>query len=173
MATVIDASGHIMGRLASNVAKRLLEGEAIVIVNSEKAVVSGKREALLAEYKNRRDRGTQRFGPYYPRMPHMIVKRSVRGMIPYQTPRGREAFRRLRVELGVPAQYAKMPLTKVADAVRPLDHAMTVGALAKDLGAQDRVVSVGAEKPRDAEAPKAEAKPAKAGKAKPKKEGKA
>lgn len=173
MATVIDASGHIMGRLASNVAKRLLQGEAIVIVNSEKAMISGKRDALLAEYKNRRDRGTQRFGPYYPRMPHMIVKRSVRGMIPYQTPRGREAFRRLRVEMGVPAQYSKMPLTKVEGAVRPLDHAMTVGALAKDLGANERVVSIGAEKAH-AEAAKAEAKPKpKAAKAKPKKEGKA
>ncbi|RLI06236.1 50S ribosomal protein L13, partial [Candidatus Bathyarchaeota archaeon] len=39
--SVIDASGLILGRMASIVAKRLLEGEQIEIVNAEKAVVSG------------------------------------------------------------------------------------------------------------------------------------
>lgn len=152
MAIIIDASNAVMGRLASHVAKRLIGGESIVIVNSEKAVITGSREAILAEYKNRRARGTQRFGPYYPRVPHLIVKRSVRGMIPYQTPRGRDAFRRLRVELGLPAKYGKQPLIKVEEALRPIRVGMTVGDLSKDLGAAQREVP-GAPKPKAAEKP--------------------
>jgi large subunit ribosomal protein L13 len=135
MATIIDATGAIMGRLASHVAKRLLEGESIVIVNAEKAIISGSRESILENYKQKRDRGTQRFGPYFPRLPHMIVKRSVRGMIPYQTPKGREAFRNLRVELGVPSKYAKMPLVKVPGAIRQVPSSMTIADLSVDLGA--------------------------------------
>jgi large subunit ribosomal protein L13 len=141
MAIVIDASGAIMGRLASHVAKRLLEGEEIVIVNAEKAVISGSRDAILAEYRNRRERGTQRFGPFYPRVPHLIVKRAVRGMIPYQMPRGRAAYRRLRVEIGVPATYAKMTLVKPEGLAKAVPG-MTVGELSKDLGATVRTQKV-------------------------------
>ncbi len=39
--TVVDASGLILGRAASVIAKRLLNGESIVVVNAEKAVVTG------------------------------------------------------------------------------------------------------------------------------------
>lgn len=141
MAIVIDASGAIMGRLASHVAKRLLEGEEIVIVNAEKAVISGSRDAILAEYRNRRERGTQRFGPFYPRVPHLIVKRAVRGMIPYQMPRGRAAYRRLRVEIGVPAKYAKMTIVKPEGVVKDL-QGMTIAQLSKDLGAAVRTQKV-------------------------------
>ncbi|HEV8359266.1 MAG TPA: 50S ribosomal protein L13 [Candidatus Thermoplasmatota archaeon] len=138
MATIIDANGAVMGRLASHVAKRLLEGESIVIVNAEKCLITGSRDSILADYKNKRARGTQRFGPYFPRVPHLIVKRAVRGMIPYQTPRGRDAFRRLRVEIGVPAGYAKQPLVKVEGAMKSVAISMTIGQLSKDLGAKVR-----------------------------------
>lgn len=170
MAVVIDASGAVMGRLASHVAKRLLEGESIVIVNAERCMVSGSRDNILEEYRHRRTRGTPRFGPYYPRVPHQILKRSVRGMMPYQTPRGREAFRRLRVELGVPNTYSKQPLVKVEGAIRPVPLSMTVGELSQGMGAKVRTQR----KPAQAAAPAAKAeKPAKAAKAKPTKEAKA
>lgn len=161
MATVIDASGAVMGRLASHVAKRLLQGEAVVIVNSEKAVITGSRESILADYKNKRDRGTQRFGPFFPRIPHLMVKRAVRGMMPYQTPRGREAFRRLRVELGVPATYAKQPLVKVPEAMKQPALFMTIGDLSKDLGAPARQATRAAPAAAAKAAPKAGKAPSK------------
>jgi large subunit ribosomal protein L13 len=170
MATVIDASGAVMGRLASHVAKRLLEGESIVIVNSEKAVITGRRDAILAEYKNRRSRGTQRFGPFYPRVPHLIVKRAVRGMMPYQEHRGRDAYRRLRVEIGVPSTYAKQPLIKVPSALKEPALFMTVGELSKDLGAKVRTQHAA---PTEATPEAAPAKKAKAAKPKAPKEAKA
>jgi len=86
MTTIIDANGATLGRLSTNTAKRLLTGEEIAIINSEKAIISGKKPAIKARYKQKREVGTYRKGPFYPRMPDQIVKRTVRGMIPYQTP---------------------------------------------------------------------------------------
>ena len=38
---VIDGKGHLLGRLASVVAKQLLNGKNIVVVRAEQIVVSG------------------------------------------------------------------------------------------------------------------------------------
>ncbi|RLI36579.1 hypothetical protein DRO60_05575, partial [Candidatus Bathyarchaeota archaeon] len=51
--TVIDATGLVLGRMASIVAKRLLMGERIAIINAEKAVISGKKKAIVNRYKDR------------------------------------------------------------------------------------------------------------------------
>ncbi|MFQ6012609.1 MAG: 50S ribosomal protein L13 [Thermoplasmata archaeon] len=101
---VYDASGQILGRLSSLTAKRLLEGEAVTIVNAERAVITGSRQSILREYQQKRRVGSQRKGPFFPKRPDRILKRTVRGMLPYQKPRGRTAFRRLRVYVGVPPE---------------------------------------------------------------------
>ena len=93
---VIDASDCIMGRLASSVAKTLLNGEEVHIVNAENAVISGSKDMVFGEYISKRNLNHPRKGPYYPRMPHMMLKRAVRGMIPYQKPKGREIESRCR-----------------------------------------------------------------------------
>jgi len=105
---VIDADGLILGRLASIVAKELLRGEEIVIVNAEKCVVSGDRQMVLEKFREKRERGSKEKGPYYPRMPDRIVKRTVRGMLPYKKTRGREALSRLKVYIGVPEEFEKV-----------------------------------------------------------------
>ena len=99
---VIDATGLILGRMASVVAKRLLLGEEITIVNAEKAVIVGNKEEILERYREKRERGHKYKGPFFPKMPHLIVKRTIRGMLPWKTKRGREAFKRLKVHIGVP-----------------------------------------------------------------------
>ncbi len=136
---VIDGSEHIMGRLATHIAKRLLEGEEIVVVNAEKIVITGRKEQILEDYKARRDRGVagrNRFGPYYPRMPDRMFKRSVRGMIPYQEPRGRTAFKKLKVYIGVPREMKGVELTKVEKAMdRGSTKKLHLGDVAIWLGA--------------------------------------
>ena len=103
---VIDATDMPIGRLSSIVAKRLLNGEEIYIVNAERAIINGKKEEIIGRYRKKREiGGTKRKGPYFPRMPHMIIKRTVRGMLPYQQPRGRQALKRLKVYIGVPDEY--------------------------------------------------------------------
>ncbi len=101
---VINAEGHILGRLCSVIAKRLLNGEKIVVVNAEKAIITGDRYMVFQRYKEKYDRGSKEKGPYFPRHPEKIFKRTVRGMLPWKSRRGREAYRRLKVFIGVPEE---------------------------------------------------------------------
>jgi len=114
--TIIDAEGLILGRMASQVAKRLLNGEKIVIVNAEKALISGKRLSILREMRDFLQIGHFRKGPYHPRRPDMIVKKVIRGMLPRKKPRGKDALKRLRVYIGVPKDYEGKKKEKILEA---------------------------------------------------------
>ncbi|MBU1159453.1 MAG: 50S ribosomal protein L13 [Candidatus Thermoplasmatota archaeon] len=116
---VIDADGLVLGRLCTHVAKRLLNGEEIAIVNAENAIVSGNRVQLLAFYKQRRSRGQGTHGPYYPRNADTILKRSVRGMLEYKKPSGRAAYKRLRVYVGVPESLKDQKPETLESAKKP------------------------------------------------------
>ena len=99
-----------MGRLASTVADLLLKAaredrdDKVIIINSEKAIVSGRPRSVLNTYQAKYKLNHPRKGPFFPRMPDMIMKRTVRGMLPYQRKSsGRRALRNLRVEIGCPS----------------------------------------------------------------------
>ncbi len=159
--TVIDASGHILGRLATNVAKRALDGETVHIVNAEKAILSGSsKKAIQERYEFKRTVGTMRKGPFFPREPHLIVKRTVRGMLKYQTPRGRDAYRRIQAHIGVPKELANESTQVVADAQRDPRVFMTVAELSSRLGRPVTVTQHPARTPRDRDARPAAAKAA-------------
>ena len=106
--TVIDANGLILGRLASIVAQRLLSGEEIDVINAESVVVSGSAETTLSKYKTLRKKGSKEKGPYFPKRSDMILRRTVRGMLPYKKSAGRAAFGRLRVYVGTPAELSSV-----------------------------------------------------------------
>jgi len=111
---IIDATDAPIGRLASIVAKRLLNGEEIFIVNAEKAIITGNKDEIKERYRRKREiGGTKRKGPFFPRMPHMILKRTVRGMLPYQQPKGRQAFKRLKVFIGIPEEFKDKEIEKI------------------------------------------------------------
>ena len=136
MVAVIDATGATLGRLSANAAKRLLKGEEIAIVNSEKAIISGKKRMIKEKYMQKREVGTYRKGPFFPRMPDMIVKRTIRGMIPYQTPHGRAAFKRLKCYIGVPKEFEGKKFEVIKEAEKqPVDF-ITVEELSRSLGAK-------------------------------------
>ncbi|ELY86073.1 50S ribosomal protein L13 [Natrinema altunense] len=98
---VVDAGDCILGRVASEVAQRALDGDRVAIVNAEEAVITGDKEDIFETYRTRLQMGSDR-GPYYPKRPDTIFKRSVRGMLPYKKPRGREALDNVRVYVGDP-----------------------------------------------------------------------
>ncbi|WP_440990079.1 50S ribosomal protein L13 [Haloarchaeobius baliensis] len=98
---VVDASDCILGRVASLVAERALDGETIAVVNAEEAVITGSEDDIMSTYRKRVDVGSDS-GPYYPKRPDRIFKRSIRGMMPYKTTAGREAFEGVRVYVGNP-----------------------------------------------------------------------
>jgi len=136
---LIDGEGQILGRLASEVAKELLrdEDKQIVIVNAERVVISGSKERLIEDYRRRRERGSREKGPYFPRMPDRVVKRVIRGMLPYKRKRGRDALSRLQVYLGIPQEYKDVDKKRIEDAkVERLSMAkyLTLGEVCKHLG---------------------------------------
>ena len=141
MVTIIDGRNAVLGRLGSLVAQRIMDGEEIVVVNAESIVVTGERDMVFADYKARVDRGdtTKRKGPFYPRRADLLFKRSVRGMIPWTSTSGREAYRRLHVFVGTPKQFADAETEKVEDAMKKISGKYTtLGAISKFLGSNVR-----------------------------------
>ena len=102
---VIDGTDQILGRVSSGVAKLLLAGEEVVVINAERLVMTGDLDYLIEKYKKRRgmkDKSTPEHSPHWPRRPDLFVKRIVRGMLPWDKARGRAALKRLRVYMGSP-----------------------------------------------------------------------
>lgn len=99
---IIDATDTILGRLASIVAKKALQGEEVTIVNAEKAVISGSRESILMKFTFKKEVGDQIKGPFMSRMPDRLVRRTIRGMLPWHSSRGRAAFKKVHVFIGNP-----------------------------------------------------------------------
>ncbi|WP_458187354.1 50S ribosomal protein L13 [Haladaptatus sp. NG-WS-4] len=98
---VVDARDCILGRVASQVAQKALDGERVAVVNAEQAIITGSEEDVKEKFETRFNLSSDQ-GPYYPKRPDMIAKRSIRGMLPYKKPRGRRAFENVRVYVGNP-----------------------------------------------------------------------
>jgi large subunit ribosomal protein L13 len=135
----VDATGHVAGRLCSVVAAEILRGRRIVVLNAEKAVLSGKRETVIEEWKQRLELGSKVnpiYGPLHPRRPDNIMWRMVRGMVPKTKPKGTLGLKRVRFYMGVPAKYSGVKLTKIdqALATRPLPMYTTIAELAHNIG---------------------------------------
>jgi len=103
---IIDATNLILGRLATFAAKQALLGEEVVVVNYEKAIVSGDRKMVIDAYLRKIHRGIPLGGPYYPKQPDRIVRRTIRGMLPRKKAPGEEAFKRVMCYIGVPEKHA-------------------------------------------------------------------
>ena len=102
---VVDGTDHIAGRLCSNVAKLLLEGNRVSVVNCEKIMISGNRKNIIKEYKDFLEISSilhPKHGPFHPRRPDTIFSRMVRGMLPRKKPSGQTALKKLRAYIGVP-----------------------------------------------------------------------
>ena|SRR3989344_7171695 len=99
---IVDASGLILGRLASFVAKQALMGEQVHVVNCEKAVISGNRKDVMQNYTGKLHIGQPITGPFFYRRESMFVKRTIRGMLPHKMPKGRAAFKNIRCHIGIP-----------------------------------------------------------------------
>ncbi|EDN02300.1 60S ribosomal protein L16 [Histoplasma mississippiense (nom. inval.)] len=122
---VIDGKGHLLGRLASIVAKQLLNGQKIVVVRCEALNISGEF------FRAKR--------PFHFRAPSRIFYKAVRGMIPHKSARGAAAMERLKVFEGVPPPYDKKKRVVVPQALRvlrlkPGRKYCTVGRLSHEVG---------------------------------------
>ncbi len=131
MSMIIDGTNAVLGRLASATAKRLLAGEEVKIVNSEKVIITGNPTQITKHYLRFKAIGSPQHGPFYPRRPDMLVKRTVRGMLP-KTKKGRNALKKLRIEISNPDNdKGEQVATK-----RIKTGYITIGTLARQLGWQ-------------------------------------
>ena len=102
---IVDGKNLIFGRAASRIAKKVLQGEEVHLVNAELMVISGDPVATadkLRIRKRAKHKGTPEYSPKWPKVPHMLVKRMIRGMLPWRSARGRAAYKKLMVYTGNP-----------------------------------------------------------------------
>ena len=134
--TIVNAEGLILGRMASLIAKRLLNGEAVIIVNAEKTILSGKRKSKIAEAKEFLEVGAPERGPFHYRRPDRIVRKTVGGMLPIRQPKGKNALARLRVFMGIPEEMKNQKTETLTDAQasKLKGPSLTLAELAREIG---------------------------------------
>ncbi len=127
--TTIDGTGIILGRLSSTTAKKLLKGEQIKILHAEKVIITGDPTSIVKEYLAFKAIGSPQHGPFNPKRPDLIVRRTIRGMLP-KDKKGRAALKMLRVTIGNPddEKGEQVSLREIRSSY------ITVGDVAKQLG---------------------------------------
>jgi len=114
---IYNGNEMLLGRLASRVAKDALLGEEVIVVNCEKIIISGKKVKTLTDEKERRKRkGYPLKSAKHTRLSDRFVRRAIRGMLPWKSTRGREAFKRIMCHVGVPTEFADKELITIEDA---------------------------------------------------------
>jgi large subunit ribosomal protein L13 len=136
---VVDATNHIAGRLCSHVAKLLLDGNRVSIVNCENIMISGSKRSIMEEYKKFLEISSiinPKFGPYHPRRPDTIISKMVRGMLPRKKSSGQSAFKRLRAHIGVPSELKGLDKIQFDDAkiTRSVSNYTTMTELSQSVG---------------------------------------
>ncbi len=111
---VIDAEGKALGRLASEIARRLRgkhkpiytphvdTGDYIIVVNADKVAVSGNKASDKMYYHHTGYIGNLKsasFEQMQARAPGRVIELAVKGMLP-KNPLGRAMFRKLKVYAG-------------------------------------------------------------------------
>jgi large subunit ribosomal protein L13 len=139
--TLVNAEGLIVGRMCSKVAKRLLNGEEVIILNAEKAVFSGKKKSKVLEAHIFLEVGAPVRGPFHYRRPDRFLRKTVRGMVPYKQPKGKNAYSRLKVFMGVPLELKdqQMITFEEASSANLKGPHFTLGELAKEIGWRNRM----------------------------------
>ena len=135
----IDAAGQIVGRMSSQIAKLLLSGNSVVVVNADKALFSGHRSNVMGDFLDRLTIASvvhPKHGPFHPRTPAGILSRTIRGMIPRTKSSGVSALRRLRVYEEIPKGMDKVTFTNFdeAKATKPLAYYVPLGEVAERIG---------------------------------------
>lgn len=129
---VIDATGAPVGRIASFAAKQALLGKDVKIVNCNGALVTGSKKTIIEEYRVMRQRGGSSLkGPFYPKSPERIMKRTIRGMMSYKQGRGRDAFSRVKCYNTTPAELEAVEKTTLARAIK--SRTLTLAEIGKEL----------------------------------------
>ena len=131
----IDGKNLILGRLGSHIAKKLIQGEQVHLINAENIIIVGNPTFIIEKYKQRRriqHKGTPEKSPSWPRVPNMLVRRIIRGMLPWKRSTGKDAYKRLFVYFGNPKKLEG----KIIDTAKPKTavKSITILELCRNLG---------------------------------------
>ena len=140
---VVDAAQEVAGRMASKIAKLLIEGKHVVVLNAETSLMSGSKKNIFTEYMQRKELKSivnPINAPHRPRQPNMILNRMIRGMLPRRKPKGQNAFKRLKVHIGIPTPYRTVEKMTFEDAKpkKQLQLYVTIGEIAVNQGWRKR-----------------------------------
>lgn len=120
---VYDATNKILGRFCSQIAKKALLGERIVIINAKNAIISGAKSNIHEKYLERlnvRNSTNPRRGPFWPRRPDTLMRRIIRKMLPRKKLRGKEALKRVHVYIGdIPERFKSKRYQKLTPSELP------------------------------------------------------
>lgn len=136
---IVDANQQLIGRMASKVAKLLIQGKHVVVLNAEKSLMSGSRKSIFTEFTQRHELKSivnPINTPHTPRQPDKIVHRIIRGMLPRRKPKGINALKRLKVHIGTPEQYRTVEKMIFEDAKprKPVQLYVTMSEIATNQG---------------------------------------
>lgn len=112
---IIDGKETVLGRLASHIAKELLKGEEIAVVNSGEVIITGNQKDIKKKFEEKRGRVGSGFrGPKHSRLVERIIKRTIRGMLPdHRRGRGRIAIKNIKCYTGIPKEFEGKEITKI------------------------------------------------------------
>mmetsp|Transcript_23200 Transcript_23200/g.33931 ORF Transcript_23200/g.33931 Transcript_23200/m.33931 type:complete len:201 (+) Transcript_23200:93-695(+) len=139
---IIDGRDHLLGRLASVVAKELLAGQKVVVVRCDEICVSGslvRNRVKYAQFRKKRMNTNPGKGPFHFKSPARMLWRTIRGMVHQKTARGQAAIGRLSTFEGIPHPYDKKKRVVIPAALRVMrlkslrEHTV-LGELADSVG---------------------------------------
>jgi len=118
----LDGNGAVLGRIGSMACKELLKGKEVVIINAEKSIITGSTENVIGDisaWKKLGGKGLK--GPKVPRTCDRLMKRMIRGMLPWDRTKGRDAWDRLRCFIGNgPLTAEELKQVQKIESKRPL-----------------------------------------------------
>lgn len=128
---IINGENAILGRLSTYVAKKLMNNEVVHIVNADKIIITGDPNQIVKKYHERRARGSPQHGPFFPKSTTGIVRRTIRGMLPYKKAKGKK-LSNLKIHEGIPKNLEKENMEKIekdisSDYITVKELAMRIG----------------------------------------------
>jgi len=128
----INAENAVAGRLASFVAKKALQGDKVIVFNSERAIMTGNPKGVFDKYVKKLDLGRiAQKGPKLPRRAEMILRRMIRGMLPWKRTSGREAYRRIKCYIGIPEEYQNKDIKMIKIEKKITSNSISLGEMSK------------------------------------------
>ena len=105
----------VLGRLSSYVAKELLRGEEIAVINCTEVIITGNKESIRKDLLEKREKmGSALKGPKIHRDSQKTVKRAIRGMLPsHRVGRGKEVFKKVKCYANLPKEFEGKEFIKI------------------------------------------------------------